>query len=229
MASLPEASLPEEAEPTQPEPPPLTAAERREAQASLERLGLYAGGIDGIFGPGTRAAISAFQRSIDAEATGNLTVEQLERLRIAAAAVPDLPPEPVATPTAPPVEVAEPPPAGPIEPEADDPVSADLRSLVQGSGRITTLSQSELQQVTLRLRPCWSRQARGIGTSGSPVTVRLTAAADGTVTGAQVVGEVPQTVVDAVVRATGDATCQPLFPAAGATRTYQLRLSGGFF
>ena len=229
VASLQEPSLPQEVEPPEPEAPALTGAERREAQASLRRLGLYTGGIDGIFGPGTRAAISAFQRSIDEEATGTLTAEQFARLRIAAAAVPDPPPEPVAPPTTPPVEVAEPPPAGPTEPETDDPISTDLRSLVQGTGRITTLSQSELQQVTMRLRPCWSRQARGTGTSGSPVTVRVTAAADGTVTSAQVVGDVPQAVADAVVRAASDASCQPLFPAAGAARTYQIRLSGGFF
>ncbi len=74
-------------------PPPdagLTGAEKREIQALLQRLGLYGGGIDGLFGPGTRAGIAAFQRSIGAPASGALSPSQITILRQEATAVPPL-------------------------------------------------------------------------------------------------------------------------------------------
>ena len=73
-----------------PPQPYLSAGERREAQIALRRLGLYGGAIDGLFGPGTRAGVAAFQRSIGATADGTLTETQLARLRQEAASVPSL-------------------------------------------------------------------------------------------------------------------------------------------
>lgn len=73
-----------------PVPPDLSGGERREAQIALRRLGLYRGSIDGLFGPGTRAGVVAFQRSIGVAADGTLTQSQLVRLRQEAASVTDL-------------------------------------------------------------------------------------------------------------------------------------------
>ncbi len=73
-----------------PPQPLLTLPERLEAQAALQRLGLYGGAIDGIFGPSTRAGVVAFQRSIGVSTDGNLTKGQLVQLRREAAEVPSL-------------------------------------------------------------------------------------------------------------------------------------------
>ncbi len=70
-----------------PPQPSFSLAERREAQIALNRLGLYGGAIDGVFGPGTRAGVAAFQRSIGVPADGTLTEAQLGRLRQEAASV----------------------------------------------------------------------------------------------------------------------------------------------
>lgn len=51
-----------------------------DVQTRLKALGLYAGQIDGAAGPMTRAAISAYQDSIGAEKTGNLTLQQFNQL-----------------------------------------------------------------------------------------------------------------------------------------------------
>lgn len=58
----------------------LGDAERRGVQAQLKRLGYYPGGIDGVFGPDTRAAIRRFQFEIGAELSGRLTPPQIARL-----------------------------------------------------------------------------------------------------------------------------------------------------
>lgn len=79
--------------------PALSIGERREAQIALRRLGLYRGAIDGLFGPGTRAGVVAFQRSIGVTANGRLTEPQLARLRQEAAAVTTLAAETVAAGT----------------------------------------------------------------------------------------------------------------------------------
>lgn len=65
-----------------PEAPPLdlSRAERLDVQASLQALGHYRMAIDGIFGPGTRAAIRAFQRGIGHTETGRLTTDQRDTL-----------------------------------------------------------------------------------------------------------------------------------------------------
>jgi uncharacterized caspase-like protein len=58
----------------------MTTGERRRVQEALTRVGYYAGGIDGIFGPETRAAIRRFQYEIGVEKTGVITGAQAARL-----------------------------------------------------------------------------------------------------------------------------------------------------
>ena len=58
----------------------LTRDQRREIQRDLSLLDYNTRGIDGIFGRGTRAAISSWQTQNDNEATGFLTAEQITRL-----------------------------------------------------------------------------------------------------------------------------------------------------
>jgi hypothetical protein len=53
----------------------------REVQTALFRLGLYSGGIDGIPGPRTSAAIRLYQQRIGVAADGILTNGQLARLQ----------------------------------------------------------------------------------------------------------------------------------------------------
>lgn len=52
------------------------------AQSALQELGLYQGAIDGIYGPGTRAAFSAFQEAEEIEVTGLPDTVTLVRLLI---------------------------------------------------------------------------------------------------------------------------------------------------
>ncbi|AEM41737.1 peptidoglycan-binding domain-containing protein [Ketogulonicigenium vulgare] len=63
----------------------LTAAQRRTIQQNLQRLGFDPRGVDGIFGAGTRAAISAWQRGNDFPPTGYVASAQLTRLEAQAA------------------------------------------------------------------------------------------------------------------------------------------------
>ena len=58
----------------------LNRDQRREIQRALTLLDFETRGIDGIFGRGTRAAISAFQEEEGFEVTGYLTREQIRRL-----------------------------------------------------------------------------------------------------------------------------------------------------
>ena len=58
----------------------LTRDDRRNVQQWLAALGHDPKGVDGIFGPATRAALERWQRSIGVEATGYLTRDQLTRL-----------------------------------------------------------------------------------------------------------------------------------------------------
>ncbi len=58
----------------------MTVGERRRVQEALARLGYYAGEIDGLFGPETRAAIRRFQHEIGVEMTGVITGAQAARL-----------------------------------------------------------------------------------------------------------------------------------------------------
>ncbi len=56
----------------------LSRADKRTIQHELRDVGYYTGLIDGIFGNQTRAAIEAYQRSVDADVTGVLTVAQMD-------------------------------------------------------------------------------------------------------------------------------------------------------
>lgn len=66
--------------PALPDEGAMTVSERRRVQEALARVGYYAGGIDGLFGPETRAAIRRFQHEIGSEMTGVITGEQATRL-----------------------------------------------------------------------------------------------------------------------------------------------------
>ncbi|WP_299616877.1 protein kinase [Pelagibius sp.] len=63
----------------------LTREEKREIQRDLRALGHYRGGIDGQFGPGTRAGIETFQRVAGLEVTGYLSDGQRSELAQSAA------------------------------------------------------------------------------------------------------------------------------------------------
>lgn len=54
----------------------LTRAERDMLQIALKWAGFYTGGIDGAFGPGTRASMSRWQEANDYDPTGILTTGQ---------------------------------------------------------------------------------------------------------------------------------------------------------
>jgi len=58
----------------------LSRGQKRTLQLHLRNMGYYRGLIDGIFGPQTARAISAYQESLGATVTGVLTPIQLEAL-----------------------------------------------------------------------------------------------------------------------------------------------------
>ena len=59
----------------------LNAAQRRAIQRSLTLIGYDTRGVDGVFGPRTRAAIADFQRNARLEVTGYLTGNQIARIQ----------------------------------------------------------------------------------------------------------------------------------------------------
>ena len=58
----------------------LSPDDRRLVQRALNQLGYNAGAEDGMFGKGTRAAISSWQRANGKEVTGYLTTDQAQAL-----------------------------------------------------------------------------------------------------------------------------------------------------
>lgn len=58
----------------------LDTGARREIQRNLNRLGYRTRGVDGVFGPGTRGAITAWQKKVGAAPTGYLDAAQVARL-----------------------------------------------------------------------------------------------------------------------------------------------------
>ena len=83
LAAVVAGSPPSAAQPTDPASfeSQLTDAERRAVQQDLQRLGLYPGAIDGLFGSGTRNGIRAFQAAIGEAETGSLSADQRTLLR----------------------------------------------------------------------------------------------------------------------------------------------------
>jgi peptidoglycan hydrolase-like protein with peptidoglycan-binding domain len=59
----------------------MTIADRQELQRKLTAAGFDTGGTDGVIGPKTRAAISAFQQDNGLAVTGEPTLALLEALR----------------------------------------------------------------------------------------------------------------------------------------------------
>ncbi len=59
----------------------LSVRERARVQSRLTALGFDTGGVDGVFGPGTRGAIAAWQGDRGDQATGYLTEAQFAALR----------------------------------------------------------------------------------------------------------------------------------------------------
>lgn len=62
----------------------LSDSEKRDLQSDLQTLGHYDGAIDGLFGPGTNAAISAWQAAASETPTGRLDAKQYAALRVEA-------------------------------------------------------------------------------------------------------------------------------------------------
>ena len=60
--------------------PPMSQAEMEAVQRALGEQGFYQGGVDGRFGPGTRAAISAYQQARGDSPTGYVTADQLTQI-----------------------------------------------------------------------------------------------------------------------------------------------------
>jgi hypothetical protein len=58
----------------------FSPADYRRIQLALQRLGYYAGKVDGVVGSDTMAAIRRFQHEMRADMTGQLSKEQAERL-----------------------------------------------------------------------------------------------------------------------------------------------------
>ena len=61
-------------------PGPLSHAAVRNLQSRLRTLGFYRGGVDGIWGPGTQAAIERFQQGRALQPTGQLNPATVQAL-----------------------------------------------------------------------------------------------------------------------------------------------------
>jgi peptidoglycan hydrolase-like protein with peptidoglycan-binding domain len=68
------------------------AARMRELQRGLRDLGFYDGPVDGIDGPRTRLAISAYRKAHGLDATGSADEALLRHVRLASREVPPVPP-----------------------------------------------------------------------------------------------------------------------------------------
>jgi peptidoglycan hydrolase-like protein with peptidoglycan-binding domain len=58
----------------------MSAADRRQIQTALARLGYDKGPVDGVFGPQTLAAIRRFQQAIGVEPTSVIKADEASRL-----------------------------------------------------------------------------------------------------------------------------------------------------
>jgi N-acetylmuramoyl-L-alanine amidase len=59
----------------------LTRTQTREAELRLSEMGYWTGSVDGVFDPGTREALIAFQKWEGRPVTGRLTSDELEAIR----------------------------------------------------------------------------------------------------------------------------------------------------
>ena len=87
QSTQPSAPSPSQAQPQQQQQPTGFNSDRQlteEVQRQLRRLG-YPVGVDGVYGPGTRAAIMAFEQSNDMQVTGNVTPQLVLKLQTAPA------------------------------------------------------------------------------------------------------------------------------------------------
>ena len=62
---------------------PLTRAQVREAERRLSDRGYWTGAVDGLFDPATQSALIAFQKWEGRPITGQLTLDELEAIRLA--------------------------------------------------------------------------------------------------------------------------------------------------
>jgi len=63
----------------------LTRTQIKDAEQRLSDLGYWTGNVDGVFDPASRSALIAFQKWHGREVTGQLTIDELEAIRVAVA------------------------------------------------------------------------------------------------------------------------------------------------
>ena len=61
---------------------PLTPDMTRDVQHALQQQGLYRGHVDGVWGPGTQAAVRGFQQQHNMSATGQLDQDTLTAMNL---------------------------------------------------------------------------------------------------------------------------------------------------
>jgi hypothetical protein len=62
----------------------LTRSQTREAERRLSDMGYWTGAVDGLFDPATQSALIAFQKWVGRPLTGQLTLDELEAIRMSA-------------------------------------------------------------------------------------------------------------------------------------------------
>ena len=126
----------------------MPEGDRRQVQQALHRLDFYDGPIDGIFGPGTRAAIRRFQDSVGERGTGHLTDAEASRLASAAAsAAPAVP----SSKTAAPPTTADQPTTAVGGASASGPSSAGMASATPDDEKMSDADRRQVQQALHRL------------------------------------------------------------------------------
>lgn len=127
----------------------LVTEERQAIQSALQWFGFYDAAIDGAFGPGTRAAMAAWQTKKGLEATGTLTTAQRaalldERARIEA----ELGLQPVTEPES---GIALSLPAALVEFDRYDPPFVQYRAKGDAGIRLSLISQPGDEETLARL------------------------------------------------------------------------------
>lgn len=119
QAPQPNGNTPD-APPTQTAPPPSQGVQN--LQIRLSQLGHYSGPIDGVYGPGTRDAVSSFQQSAGLARTGVVDPLTIERLQTAQPPLPGAAPSSQA-PATEPTEPTEPEVAPELPETPEDPAT----------------------------------------------------------------------------------------------------------